>query len=76
MSSNVIKKYDLELHWKILFWISLKNMILNVIERYNLEFYEKYIKILITLTSILSLNNRSLIISMFSFSTAKYNAVL
>ena len=54
----------------------MKDFILNFIEEYDLEFYEKYIKILITLTSILSLDNRSLIISMFSFSTAKYNAVL
>ena len=51
-------------------------MILNAIEIYDFKFYKKLIKILRILTSILSLVNKSLIISTFSFSTAKYNAVL
>ena len=52
-------------------------MILNSIERYDFEYYKKNIfKILIILISSLSFVNKSLTISMFSFSTAKYNAVL
>ena len=51
-------------------------MILNFIQINDFEFYKKYIlKILITLTSIFLLVNKSLIISIFSFSTAAYNAV-
>ena len=52
-------------------------MILNVIKRYDLEyeFYVKQKRIYGILTSILSFNNRSLTISIFSCSIAKYNAV-
>ena len=54
-----------------------KNMILNFIERYDFEFYNNYkIKAYPMLISSLSFVNKSLMISMFSFSTAKYNAVL
>ena len=61
----------------IWFWIILKNIILNPIKRYNFELYKKNIfKILMALISSLSFVNKSLTISMFSFSTAKYNAVL
>ena len=52
-------------------------MILNFIEKYNFRFYLKYaFKMHPILGSILSLLNKSLMISMFPFSTAKYNAVL
>ena len=65
---NSIKIYDLKYNWNILFWIVLK---------YILGFHKKIIiQIFRTLTSSLSLVNKSLIISMFSFSIAKYNAVL
>ena len=60
----------------IWFWIILKDIFLNVIERYAFEFYKNIFKILIILRSSLSFVNKSLTISMFSFSTAKYNAVL
>ena len=52
-------------------------MLLNLIENYNLKFYkEKIMKTYPILISSLSFVNKSLIISMFSFSTAIYNAVL
>ena len=55
----------------------LKDMILNYIKKYNFGFYKKkkIFKILRILTSILLFANKSLTISMFPFSTAKYNAV-
>ena len=40
-----------------------------------LNFTKNWLKILIILTSIFLLVNKSLIISIFSFSTAAYNAV-
>ena len=55
----------------------LKDMILNFIERYDLGFYNiNKIKIYPILISSLSFVNNSLMISMFSFSTAKNNDVL
>ena len=51
-------------------------MILNFIEIYDYKFHKKLNKILRILAFILSFVNKSLMISMFSFSTAKYNAVL
>ena len=76
MILNFIERYDFEFHWKIWFWISLKDMILNFIQRVLLKFYKKLYKILRRLISSLSFVNKSFTISMFSFSTAKYNAVL
>ena len=55
----------------------MNSLILNGIQKFDLEFCKKKIlKILRILISSLSLVNKSLIISMFPFSTAKYNAVL
>ena len=51
-------------------------MILNIIEICDLKFDKKIIKILRILTSSLSLINKSFMISIFSFSTARYKAVL
>ena len=48
----------------------------NGVERYDFRFYKKLRKILRRLISSFSFVNKSLTISMFSFSTAKYNAVL
>ena len=56
--------------------MQFKYIILNFIQIYDFKFHKKYLKILIILTSIFSLVNKSLMISMFSFSTAAYNAVL
>ena len=55
----------------------IKIIIMNVIEKYNVKYFNKYIfGILIILTSILLLVNKSLTISTFDFSIAAYNAVL
>ena len=77
MILNSIEKYDVKLHWKTLFWIQLKDMILNFIEWYKYEFYKNNIyKTYPRLISSLSLVNKSLSISMLLFSTAKYNDVI
>ena len=65
---NVIERYDLKCYWMIWCEILLNNMILNII-KYIFKIYPRLI-------SSLSFVNKSLMISMFSFSTAKYNAVL
>ena len=51
-------------------------MILNFIEKCDLNVMNKIFQILRILISILLLFNKSLMISIFSFSTAKYNAVI
>ena len=66
---NSIKIFDIACHWNINLLMPLKYMILNVINK-------DMFGILILLTLISSLDNKSLIISIFSFSTAKYKAVL
>ena len=76
MILNVIEKYDFEFHWKIWFLMSLKYMILNIIEIYDFEYCKNILKIFKKLISSLSFVNKSITISVFSFSTAKYNAVL
>ena len=73
---NVIERYNFEWYWKIWYSIWLKDMILNSIEWYDFQFHKNLWKILRILMSSMSFVNKSLMISMFSFSIAKYNAVL
>ena len=54
----------------------LNHLILDYIEIQSIESYKNTNKILIILRSSLSFVNKSLIISMFPFSIAAYNAVL
>ena len=68
MALNLIKRYY--------FWISLNDIFFNFIEWYKYEFYKNNLyKMYPRLISSLSFDNKSLMISMFSFSTAKYSAV-
>ena len=74
---NFIERYNFELNWKICFWILLNDKILNDIEWYDSEYYIKlWRQMLRILISILSFDNKSLIISILSFSIARYNDVL
>ena len=77
MILNSIEKYDVKLHWKTLFWIQLKDMILNFIEWYKYEFYKNNIyKTYPRLISSLSFVNKSFMISIYSPATASNIAVL
>ena len=60
MILNVTRRYDIEWDWMIWLWISEINIF-------------RILRILILSWLLV---NKSLMISMFSFSTAKYNAVL